>query len=96
MFSGEWPVSRLLIGALRRKFPDALIVAGGEHITALTEYSLRDCPEIDFCVRGEGEQIFVNLLEELGAGTDPRGNLGDRFSRHDGNYCQPFGSPSKS
>lgn len=58
MFSGEWPVMRDMIKRARQKFPFALFVAGGEHITALTEYSLRDCPEIDVCVRGRGAYIF--------------------------------------
>ncbi|MGH7275923.1 MAG: B12-binding domain-containing radical SAM protein [Candidatus Rokuibacteriota bacterium] len=63
MFSGEWPVQRELIKTIRREFPHALIAAGGEHITALPEYSLRDCPAIDVCVRGEGEHVFFELLE---------------------------------
>ena len=63
MFSGEWPVLRDLIMEIRGKFPDALLVAGGEHITALTEYSLRDCPALDLCVRGEGEHAFFEVLE---------------------------------
>ena len=41
MFSGEWPVQRSLLMEIRRRFPNALIAAGGEHITALPEYSLR-------------------------------------------------------
>ena len=63
MFSGEWPVLRDLIIQTRELFPEALIVAGGEHITALTEYCLRDCPALDLCVRGEGEHTFYQLLE---------------------------------
>lgn len=63
MFSGEWPVMRDLIVELRKHFPKALFVAGGEHVTALSEYSLRDCPALDVCVRGEGEHIFYELLE---------------------------------
>lgn len=65
MFSGEWPVLRDLIGAIRVSFPTAFIVAGGEHITALTEYSLRDCPQIDICVRGEGEHTLLEVLESF-------------------------------
>src|SRR3977135_3558859 len=42
MFSGEWPITRAIVKAARKKFPDALFVAGGEHITALTEFSLRE------------------------------------------------------
>ena len=30
MFSGEWPVHRALITAVRERFPDAYLVAGGE------------------------------------------------------------------
>lgn len=63
MMSYEWPVTKELISHVRKYFPGALFVAGGEHITALTEYSLRDCPSLDVCVRGEGEHTFYQLLE---------------------------------
>ena len=36
MFSGEWPVLRDLITQTLQFFPEALFVAGGEHVTALT------------------------------------------------------------
>ena len=69
MFSGEWPVLRDLIIQTRESFPEALLVAGGEHITAVTEYCFRDCPALDVCVRGEGEHTFYQLLEAyLGTG----------------------------
>lgn len=70
MFSGEWPVLRDLIAAARERFPDALFVAGGEHVTALTEYALRDCPAIDLCARGEGEHTFLEILETFREGGD--------------------------
>jgi len=63
MFSGEWPVQRELITAIRERFPRALLVAGGEHITAMPEYSLRDCPALDVAVRGEGEHTFYEVVE---------------------------------
>lgn len=65
MFSHEWPLTRHLIELLRRQAPEALIVAGGEHITAAAEFSLRDCPQLDLAVVGEGEQT---LLDIVGAG----------------------------
>ena len=65
MFSGEWPVQRELITELRRKLPFAVFVAGGEHATAMPEYSLRDCPALDVCVRGEGEHTLYEILECL-------------------------------
>ena len=70
MFSGEWPVQRGLITTLRTRLPRALFVAGGEHITALPEYSLADCPAIDVAVRGEGEHAFYELLECVREGGD--------------------------
>lgn len=63
MFSGEWPAQRELIRQARERFPDALFVAGGEHITALPELSLRQCPALDLCVRGEGEHALFEIVE---------------------------------
>lgn len=91
MFSGEWPVTRMIINALRARFPQAIIVAGGEHATALTEFSLRDCPAIDVIVRGEGEQVLVDLLQALSGGTPLDQVAGIAFLAADGSYCQPTG-----
>jgi len=52
MFSLEWLTTRALITEIRKAFPRATIVAGGEHITAMPDYVLHDCPSIDFCVVG--------------------------------------------
>ena len=65
MFSLEWPFVRDLINHIKLVHPDVVIVAGGEHVTALPEFSLRDCGNIDFIVRGEGELAFASLLECL-------------------------------
>ena len=70
MFSAEWPIQRALITATRQRFPNALFVAGGEHITALPEYSLRECPALNVCVRGEGEHPFYELVESWGEHRD--------------------------
>ena len=58
-----WPFTRDL--KIRRNFPQATIVAGGEHITALSEYSMQDCAAIDYCVLGEGEDTTVELVDAL-------------------------------
>src|SRR5947208_1212694 len=86
MFSGEWPVQRELMTAMRRAFPKAVLVAGGEHITALPEYSLRDCPALDVCVRGEGEHTFYELLEHLGEGRDLSAVNGVAYLDDDGQF----------
>ena len=68
MFSLEWPFTRALITKLRERVPAAVIIAGGEHITALPEYTLGDCPALDFCILGEGEDTAVELVAVLEAG----------------------------
>ena len=76
MFSGEWPLNRALIHEVRKKYPHVPIVAGGEHITALPEFSLRDCSSLDFVATGEGEGVLVGLCEALRRtenGVDVRG-----------------------
>jgi radical SAM superfamily enzyme YgiQ (UPF0313 family) len=65
MFSQEWVFHRELIRAVRKRFPDIVIVVGGEHPTALPEWVLRDCPEIDYLVVGEGEITFLQLVSTL-------------------------------
>jgi len=68
MFSMEWLAARGLINMIRERFPDAVIVIGGEHVTAVPEYCLEDCPAIDFCVLGEGEQTLAELVEAISNG----------------------------
>ena len=63
MFSAEWVLLRELIEAVRVRFPNALLVGGGEHFTALPEYSLSDCTALDVIVKGEGEHSFYELIE---------------------------------
>jgi len=60
MFSFEWPTCRNLIGQIRERFPSALLVGGGEHITAVPELSLNES-ELDVAVLGEGEEVLTNL-----------------------------------
>ncbi len=89
MFSGEWPVLRDLITLVKSRFPDALLVAGGEHVTALTEYSLKDCPALDVCVLGEGESTFLEVLETYGNTRSYEGIYGTGYLGANGEYQQP-------
>ena len=93
MFSGEWPVVRRLIGLIHGRFPEAVLVAGGEHATALPEYVLREQPALDLVVRGEGEATFHAVLEARrdGRGFDGIGGLA--FLDGEGRYVEPGGLP---
>lgn len=70
MFSCAWTYHKRTLDRIRKRFPKALIVAGGEHITACAEYVLKDCPSLDLCVRGEGEESFLNIVTTHLSGGD--------------------------
>ena len=52
------------------------IVIGGPHVTFTPEMSIRECPCIDFVVRGEGEITFKELVDALEKGKDTSNILG--------------------
>ena len=67
MFSTLWPLVRMVAEAVRARLPDVLLVLGGEHGTAVPEYSLRNGP-FNAIILGEGEETFINLLRAHAAG----------------------------
>ena len=70
MFSQEWPFVRDYINRVRKALPHVTIVIGGEHPTAMPEYSMNDCTAIDYIVMGEGELTFLELCHKLRTGAD--------------------------
>ena len=67
MFSTLWPLTHRVAVAVREKFPDALLVLGGEHGTAVPDHVLATSP-FDVVVLGEGEDTFVGLLQARAEG----------------------------
>lgn len=65
MFSHEWPWAKTIIQTIKKIYPNILMVCGGEHISACPEYCMQECPEIDVCVFGEGEETSVDLLKNI-------------------------------
>ncbi|MEZ5754661.1 MAG: magnesium-protoporphyrin IX monomethyl ester anaerobic oxidative cyclase [Paracoccaceae bacterium] len=53
--------------------PDALRVLGGIHATFMFRQVLEEAPWVDVIVRGEGEEILVNLMEAVRDGLWPEG-----------------------
>ncbi|MHA2353231.1 MAG: B12-binding domain-containing radical SAM protein, partial [Candidatus Thorarchaeota archaeon] len=45
---------------------DCKVVVGGAHASFSDDLILRDAPQIDFVVRGEGEHVMFDLLERMG------------------------------
>ncbi|MCK5547737.1 MAG: cobalamin-dependent protein, partial [Thermoplasmata archaeon] len=52
----------------KRVNKDIVTIVGGQHFSFTAEESLIDFPEIDYIVRGEGEETFVDLIGALGDG----------------------------
>lgn len=65
MFSNNWLINRFLINELKKRYPNALIVAGGEHATAIPEYCLEDCDGLDVVALGEGEETIAEIAQAL-------------------------------
>ena len=63
-----------LLQIAKEVHPGALTVLGGIHATFMYQQVLTEAPWIDAIVRGEGEEIFVDLLRTLegGAWTEDR------------------------
>jgi anaerobic magnesium-protoporphyrin IX monomethyl ester cyclase len=47
----------------KRINPDILTVTGGQHFTATAQEGLKEYPEIDIIVRGEGEKTLTELVQ---------------------------------
>jgi anaerobic magnesium-protoporphyrin IX monomethyl ester cyclase len=56
----------------RKAAPGALRVLGGVHATFMFKQVLSECDAVDVIVRGEGEEIFVNLAHAVESGRWPQ------------------------
>ena len=64
-------------------------IMGGQHFSTVPEESLRDFPEIDYVVRGEGERTLVELLKSLVAGKGVAEVAGISFRSNSGIVHNP-------
>ncbi|MBC8268844.1 MAG: B12-binding domain-containing radical SAM protein [Rhodospirillaceae bacterium] len=67
-FSFEWPTCRDLIAGIRKRFPNALLIGGGEHVTAMPVQSIEES-ELDLGVLGEGEETALEVINAFSTGT---------------------------
>lgn len=63
IFTSDWIYTKRLLEFLNKERPNAKIILGGEHATALYDICFKECPYITACVLGEGENTLVELLE---------------------------------
>lgn len=65
MFSGNWISNRVFIALLKERFQGVPIIAGGEHITAVPEFCMKQAPGLLACVLGEGEETILELVKAV-------------------------------
>ncbi len=69
---GQTPVSHracIIFQRTKREISrDIITIAGGPHFSFTDQESLRDCPELDIVVRGEGEATISQLCKALEQG----------------------------
>jgi len=78
LFSSLWPLTRDLADRIRARFPDAILVLGGEHGTALPEFVLTTSA-FDVVVLGEGEETVAELFRAVLDGRSYHGLPGIAF-----------------
>jgi len=59
-----------VIRIAKQVHPNCITVIGGCHVSFWDKNALKECPELDFVVRKEGEITIVEVVERLEAGKD--------------------------
>ncbi|ANT65778.1 MULTISPECIES: magnesium-protoporphyrin IX monomethyl ester anaerobic oxidative cyclase [Prosthecochloris] len=59
-----------IMKAAKKVNPRIRTIMGGIHSTFMYPQVLSEAPETDYVIRGEGEEIAVNLIKAIDAGTD--------------------------
>ncbi len=54
-----------LMKGIKKILPNTLICAGGPHVTLATDDTLTHIKELDFIIRGEGEETIVELADAI-------------------------------
>jgi hypothetical protein len=66
-FSFDWPMCKVLIKLIRKRFPNIPLIGGGEHVSAAPEESLLESA-LDIIVCGEGEETAVEIARAIESG----------------------------
>lgn len=54
-----------LAAAIKKHFPEIIIIAGGPHATLMPKQLLNDCPSLNFIIQGEGEFRMKDLINSI-------------------------------
>lgn len=68
----SFPYAKVLARAIREQEPEVRIAFGGVFATLNAQLVKLQCPEVDFVCRGDGEQLILDLVDNL----DDPGSVG--------------------
>lgn len=54
-----------IVKTVKETLPNCLTILGGPHVTVLDEQTLKESPEVDIIVRGEGENTLLEIAEAV-------------------------------
>jgi len=93
LVTNQYQYGREIAEALKLRFPNVPIVAGGVHVTMAPGEVLTECPAIDYACVGEGEDALADLVDKLDSG-EPADSIPNIWTRRDGsivaNAVRPF------
>ncbi len=78
----RFPITIDIAAECKRINPDVIIVVGGPHVTGLPRFILKS-PVIDYAVVSEGEEAFLELINNLAA-NKPVEQIANLICRYDG------------
>lgn len=85
LFTAYWDEARETARIVRKALPNAWIVVGGHHPTALPA-SVLSSDAVDFVIRGDGEAALPALYRVLRRGASPESVPGIGFGKPDGSH----------
>ena len=88
-----WNIEEIkrLLPRLRAALPSIPIILGGPEVSYVVEKTLREMPEADYVLSGEGEEPFARLLDVLAEGGDIASVPGCGYRTEDGVFVPaPF------
>jgi radical SAM superfamily enzyme YgiQ (UPF0313 family) len=98
LYSSSYKSILRLVKLARDKWPDALIVAGGNFATSSCDVMFEESASIDYVFRGEAEKSFTEFLRRYSSDKADKENLSaiqgvynkEKYQHHAGLYANSF------
>jgi len=62
MIAAQFNLAYKIAKEIKCNYPNTKIIVGGTHVTQFKNDIIKNCPEIDFVVAGEGEKQLLNII----------------------------------